>query len=64
MKRRNLWMSLTLMCVLFTIAFTFDNNGIHWIWKETVQVGFVLSLASVIFALLWFKASGKLKAKD
>jgi hypothetical protein len=63
MKKRNLWMSLTLMCGLFSIAFTFDNNGIHWLWKETVQVAIVLSLASVIFALLWLKAASRLKAK-
>ncbi len=57
-------MSLTLMCGLFSIAFTFDNNGIHWLWKETVQVAIVLSLASVIFALLWFKAARKLMTKS
>lgn len=57
MKRRNLWMSLTLMCGLFTIAFTFDSSGVCWIWKDAVPGAVSLGLASVVFAILWRKAS-------
>jgi len=61
MKSRNLWMSATLMCGLFSIAFTFDDKGAHWIWANAWQGALVLLLAALIFATLWFRASKRLK---
>jgi hypothetical protein len=61
MKSRNLWMSATLMCALFAIAFTFDNKGIHWIWASAWQGALVLSVAAMVFATLWIRASKRLK---
>jgi formate hydrogenlyase subunit 4 len=60
MKRRNLFMSATLMCGLFTIAFTFDSNHIHWIWRGQELGAIVLGVAAIIFSLYWYKSAKKL----
>lgn len=56
MKRRNLWMSLTLMCGSFCLAFTFDSKGIYWIWNDARPGAILLAIASAIFAVLWMNA--------
>ena len=61
MKTRNLFMSLTLMCGLFCIAFTFDKSGMYWFWSESKPVVFILAPATIIFGLLWFRAARILK---
>jgi hypothetical protein len=48
------------MCGFCCIAFTFDSNGIHWLWIEAKPVAIIFALASVILGALWFK-SRKLK---
>ena len=61
MKTRNLFMSLTLMCGFFCIAFTFDKSGMHWFWSESKPVVFILATATIILGLLWFRAVRMLK---
>ncbi|MGV8964270.1 MAG: hypothetical protein ACOH2V_12950 [Candidatus Saccharimonadaceae bacterium] len=61
MKKRNLFMSLTLMCGFFCLAFTFDNKGIYWFWADNKPVAIILVLATIILGAFWLKSSGKLK---
>ena len=61
MKRRNLFMSATLMCSLFTIAFTFDSYHIRWIWKGQEFGAIALGLAALIFSVFWYKSAKKLR---
>ena len=57
-------MSLTLMCGFFCVAFTFDNNGIYWLWKDTKPVAIILVIATIILGVFWFKSSRKLKSEN
>ncbi|MEP6464654.1 MAG: hypothetical protein ABJB05_00050 [Parafilimonas sp.] len=61
MKKRNLFMSFTLMCGFFCIAFTFNNNEIHWLWADLKPVAIILAIATIIFGIFWYKSSRKLK---
>ena len=54
-------MSSTLMLGFLCIAFTFDKEGMHWLWKDSKTVAVILSIATVIFGILWFKSSQRLK---
>jgi hypothetical protein len=47
MKKRNLYLSLTIMCGLFTVAFTFDSNQTTWLWQGNEPVAIVLAIAAI-----------------
>jgi putative effector of murein hydrolase len=64
MKKRNLYLSLTIMCALFSIAFTFDSNQINWLWKESEPVGILLMVMSVVFAIQLYKQQKRLKEQS
>ena len=64
MKRKNLWMSATLMCGLCSIAFTFDNNGIHWLWTDARPASMVLLMATVLIGVMWYTAAKNGKNKQ
>jgi hypothetical protein len=55
MKRRNLYLSLALMCGFFTIAFTFNSEGIHWLWQDQVPTAIVLGVIALVMASLWIR---------
>ena len=55
MKRRNLYLSLAIMCGLLTIAFTFNTEGIHWLWKDQVPTAVILGLIALLMAGLWLR---------
>ena len=56
-------MSLTLMCGLFCLAFTFDNTQMHWLWADTQPVAVILAAATIILGIFWFKSFKQLKAE-
>lgn len=55
MKKRNLFMSGTIMCALLTISFTFNNNQVSWLWNGKEPVAVVLGILAVIFGIQWFR---------
>ncbi len=61
MRRRNLFMSLTLMCGFLCLAFSFGNTGIKWLWTDIVPVAYILGIATFILGVFWMKASKKLE---
>jgi hypothetical protein len=61
MKRKNLFMSLTLICGFFCFAFTFNNKEINWLWTENKPMGFILAILAIVFGSFWLKSSKKLK---
>jgi hypothetical protein len=61
MKRRNLFMSTTLMCGFFYVAFTFDSKGIHWLSSDSIPVAFILAMAALVLLILWYRASKRMK---
>jgi hypothetical protein len=54
-------MSLTIMCGLFTIAFTFDVKQITWIWNDIKPLGYILGGLTLILGILWYKHQKLLK---
>ncbi len=55
MKKRNLFMCTTIMCVLLSVAFTFKNNQITWLWKNNIPVAIILVLLAIYLAEKWKK---------
>lgn len=53
-KNRNLFMSATLMCSFFIIAFQFDPNGVKWFWAGQEIVPIILGISAIIFGNFWF----------
>ncbi len=64
MKKRNLFMSITLMCGFFCVAFTFDESGIYWLWADSKPVAIVLAIATIIPGVFWFKSSKNLNLES
>ncbi len=60
-KKRNLFMSTTLMCVLLIVAFSIDSMGIHWFWSSNIPVVIVLGIFAIIFGTSWFRTQIKIK---
>ena len=57
MKKRNLFMSTTLMAACSALAFTFNDEGIHWIWANNKPVAVVLALLAITLGICWAKAT-------
>ncbi len=53
MKKRNLFMSATIVCGLLALAIKFSTDGPVWLWHDTPPVGVILALLSAIFATQW-----------
>jgi hypothetical protein len=51
--RRNLFMSTTLMSILFAIAFKFDKSDVHWFWSDRPWVAAVLLVVGVVAGVFW-----------
>ena len=64
MKKRNLFMSATIMCALLTVSFTFNNNQLSWLWSENKPVAIILGILAVIFGIQWIKFQKLLKNAD
>ena len=60
-KKRNLFMSLTLMSALVAIAFSFDGAGAHWLWSDNMPVAMILGILAIIFGSFWFGTYRKIK---
>jgi len=55
MKKRNLFMSTTLMCGLLTLAFTFRIDQITWLWAEHKPVGIILIILTIVLGIQWVR---------
>ena len=60
-KKRNLFMSTTLMCAFLTAAFSFDRIGIHWFWSGNIPVAIMLGVLAIILGTFWFRAQRKIQ---
>ncbi|MCW8805587.1 MAG: hypothetical protein OQK56_03925 [Ignavibacteriaceae bacterium] len=54
MKRGHSFMSATLMCSFFIIAFKFGPGGIEWFWAGQEIVPLILGISAIIFGSFWF----------
>ena len=52
------------MCGLFCLAFTFDNEGIHWLWKDSEPIAIVLVIATIILLVFWFRNAKILRTES
>ena len=57
MKKKNSFMSATLMCCFLIIAFHFNKNGIQWFWTGQEMVPLILGISALIFGTFWFFTS-------
>ncbi len=62
-RKRNLFMSATLMCVFITGAFSFDNNAIYWMWEDKIEVSIILGILVIVFGTFWIIEQKKLRVK-
>ncbi len=55
MKKRNLFMSATIMCGLLSVAFTFKINQVTWLWADSKPVGIILGISAIILGIQWYR---------
>lgn len=63
MKKRNLFLSSALMCGFFCLAFTFDAEGVYWLWSDTKPVAIILTIVTIILGVFLLKETNKLRQK-
>lgn len=64
MKRRNLFMSLTIMLGMFTVAFNFNDEQLTWLWTDNIPVAIILGITTIITGILWIKYQRKLNVQN
>lgn len=52
------------MCGFFGLAFTFDNNGVYWLWADNRPVAIILAIATIILGTFWYQSSKKLRRQQ
>lgn len=55
MKKRNLFMSTTIMCGLFVAAFTFKGDQITWLWADNKPVAIILGILAIVLGTQWIR---------
>ncbi|MBC7572481.1 MAG: VCBS repeat-containing protein [Spirosoma sp.] len=55
MRRRNLFMSATILCGLLAVAIQFSQSGIVWFWHDHKPIGGILGLLAAIFGSQWLR---------
>ncbi len=55
-RRRNLFMNTSIMCILLLLAFKFSSEGIRWFWSDQPQVAVVLFVAGIVLAAFWVRS--------
>ena len=60
-KKRNLFMSTTLMCALLIVAFSFDKTGTHWFWADNIPVAMILGILAITLGIFWIKTQKKIQ---
>ena len=51
---RNTQFVSAVVFLLMAGSFTFDSNGVQWMWKDTPAVGAILAAVSLVF---WARCS-------
>lgn len=46
---RNAQLVSAIVFLLMAVAFTFDSDGIQWMWKDTPVLGAILAAVSLVF---------------
>jgi hypothetical protein len=65
MKKRNLFMSTTILCGLFVAAFTFKGDQIIWLWADNKPVAIILGILTIVLGTQWIRVQRLLnKAKQ
>jgi hypothetical protein len=64
MKRRNLFMSLTIMLGMFTVAFNFNDEQFTWFWTDNKPIAIILGITTIITGILWIKYQRRLKFEN
>ena len=60
LRRRNLFMSTTIMCLLLAVASTFDKQGILWLWSDKPYVAIALLVLAIILGSFWLRSQKQL----
>lgn len=55
MKKRNLFMSTTIMCGFFVAAFTIKGDQITWLWADNRPVAIILVILTIVLGTQWIK---------
>lgn len=53
-------MSTTIMCGLFLIGFTFENNKIAWLWIDNEPIALALLITAIVLGSQWIKQQRQL----
>ena len=56
-KKRNLFMSTTLMSAFFLISFKFNSTTITWMWQGDRVIPIILGVLTLVLAVFWIKES-------
>jgi len=61
MKRKNLFMSLTIMFGLLAMAFNFEIDKISWQWNNNKILGIISVILAIAFGVQWIIQQKRLK---
>ena len=64
LRRRNLYLSATIMCGLLAITFRFNSIGIHWLWSDRAQTAVILAVLAIVFGVFLFRAQKQLRTQQ
>ncbi len=48
-------MSLTIMCGLLVVAFTFKNDQVNWLWAGHKPIAIILGFTVIVLGTQWIK---------
>ncbi len=54
-------MSATIMCALFSVAFTFKIEQVTWLWHDHQLAGIILVILAFVFGTQWYRYQRQLK---
>lgn len=64
LKKRSIYLAFTIFFLLLPAAFTFDSNGIHWMWANTPINIVIFAIFGIFTGVQYWRLSRALKGSE
>ena len=61
LQKRSLYLAFTILFLLLSVSFTFDSNGIHWMWSKTPVNALIFVVFAIFNGIKYRRLSPRLK---
>ncbi len=63
-RRRNYYLSMTILCALLAVSVKFSALGFSWVWADRPEIAIVLAVMAGVFGVLLLYSQRQLQIQQ